>query len=759
MPNFRRKIYAKGAENMQARSLKQMSYRATIALLILVLAFLVCIGSLVRVALVDGEKYKLKAEQSQLLDTKVSAQRGTIYDSNMNVLAKSASAWLVYIVPSKITTDAQREAVVSVLSEKLGIDAEVIREKTLKESNYVKISGEVEENVKNDIQDYIKQYDKENKKSKDAKLSQIICMDPDTKRYYPYSSFASTIIGFVNADDKGNGGIEQSYNSELTGVSGRIITAMNARQKVMSSEYEMTYEAQQGANLVLTIDEVIQYYLEQSLDQALVDTGAKYAYGIIMDVQTGAILGMTSKPDFDLNKPNVISNQLVADKIAEIVDEAERSKETQNAKFAQWRNRTISDTYEPGSVFKTVVVAAALEEGVVDLNTTFTCTGGIQVANHYQKCWKPGGHGTETLTQGLMNSCNPFFITIGQKLGKENFFKYFEAFGFTEKSGIDLPAEASPVADVTYHSLEKMGIAELSSSSFGQTFQVSPIQVVNAISTIANGGKLMQPYVVDSILDSDGNVIAKTQSKVKRQVISEKTASTVAEMMENVVSKGTGKNAYVAGYHVAGKTGTSEKIGKEGAYIASFAGFAPANNPKIAILVAIDEPTGAHGGGVVAAPIAGEILEKVLAYLNIEPQYEDAEMKNVSSTTPSLVGLSVAQARSMTSGYTLKVVGTGDKVVSQTPAADSQVRSGGVIVVYTDNQAQKQTASVPNLTGMTMSQANSAAVNSGFNIRFSGTTNASEVVSYKQSIDPNTEAELGSVITVYFKSTVNVQDA
>ncbi len=741
---------------MQTRSLKQLSYRAAIALSILILAFLVCIGSLVRVALINGETYKLKAEQNQLLDTTVSAQRGTIYDSNMNVLAKSASAWLVYIVPSKITTESQREAVVSLLSEKLGIDADTIREKTMKESNYVKISGEVEEDTKNAIQDYIKQYDKDNK---DAKLKQIIGTDPDTKRYYPYSSFASTIIGFVNSDDKGNAGVEMSYNSELTGTSGRIITAMNARQKVMSSEYETTYEAQQGANLVLTIDEVIQYYLEQSLDQALVDTGAKYAYGIIMDVETGAILGMTSKPDFDLNKPNVISNQLVADRIAAIVDEAERSKETQNAKFAQWRNRTISDTYEPGSVFKTVVVAAALEEGVVDLNTSYTCVGGIQVANHYQKCWKPGGHGTETLTQGLMNSCNPFFITIGQKLGKENFYKYFEAFGFTEKTGIDLPAESSPVADVTYHSLQSMGIAELSSSSFGQTFQVSPIQVITAVSAIANGGKLMQPYVVDSILDSDGNVIEKTQAKVKRQVISEKTASTVADMMEQVVSKGTGKNAYVAGYHVAGKTGTSEKMGKEGAYIASFAGFAPANNPKISILIAIDEPTGAHGGGVVAAPIAGEILEKVLAYLNIEPQYEDSEMKNVSSTTPSLVGLSVSQARSMTSGYTLKVVGSGDKVVSQTPAADAQVRSGGVIVVYTDDQTQKQTATVPDLSGMTMSQANSAAVNAGFNIRFSGTTNASEVVSYKQSIAANSEAELGSVITVYFKSTVNVQDA
>lgn len=742
---------------MGARSFKNLSTRATIALSILLFAFLVCIFALARVSLIQGEKYKLKAERGQLLDTKVSAQRGTIYDSNMKVLAKSASAWLVYINPSKIKSEEQRDKVVSVLSSVLSLDAESVREKTMKEANYVKISGEVEEEVKNVLKDTMKASE-----NKSYKLSEVIGIDPDTKRYYPYSSFASTIIGFVDSDDVGIGGLEKTYNNELTGVSGRIVTAKNAKQKKMSSEYEMTYEAQQGANLVLTIDEVIQYYLEQSLDQAIVDTGAKYAYGIVMDTETGAILGMTSKPDFDLNKPNEISNKFEADRIAEILDDGEKNEAIKNARFAQWRNRTISDTYEPGSVFKTVVVAAALEENVVSLDTTFTCVGGIQVANHYQKCWKPGGHGTETLTQGLMNSCNPFFITIGQKLGKENFMKYFEAFGLTEKTGIDLPAEAAPVANVTYHSLENMGIAELSSSSFGQTFQISPIQMITAVSAIANGGKLMKPYVVDSFLDADGNVISKTEPTVKRQVISEKTASTVAGMMEQVVSKGTGKNAYVAGYHVAGKTGTSEKIRSDGntqAYIASFAGFAPADNPKISILIAIDEPAGAHGGGAVAAPIAGEILGKILSYLNIEPQYEDSEMQSITSTAPNLVGKSVTDAKTLAKSYTVKVVGSGTEVVSQTPAADSQIRSGGVIVIYTDDSTPKQTATVPDFTNMTMSQANSAAVNAGFNIRLSGTTNTNEVAVYKQSVPAGTEAEVGTVITVYLKSSVNVQDA
>lgn len=737
---------------MQTRPSKRMATRAALAMAGLSLAFLYGIGALIYAGLINGEENRLKAERNQLSDTQIAAERGTIYDSNMNVLAKSASAWLVYINPSQIKDDTQKELVVNGLSQILGVDADSVRTKAEKtKTGYQKIAGEVETDVKEALEAYIDE-------NSDNKLSTIIGIDPDTKRYYPYSSFASTIIGFTNSDDQGVGGIEMQYDDDLTGVSGRIITAKNAQQGSMSSDYETTYDAKPGESLVLTIDEVIQYYLEQGLEQALVDTGAKYAYGIVMDTDTGAILGMTSKPDFDLNNPRKISNAALSETIAAITDDTQRAQETTNALYAQWRNRTISDTYEPGSVFKTVVVSAALEEGVVDLNTTYTCTGGIQVADNYQRCWKPGGHGHETLTQGLMNSCNPFFITIGQALGEERFYKYFEAFGLTEKTGIDLPAEAKPVAGKTYHALESMGISELSSSSFGQTFQVSPIQMITAVNTIANSGKLMQPYVVDSKLDSDGNVVYKTTPTVKRQVISEKTASTVADMMEQVVSIGTGKNAYVAGYHVAGKTGTSEKIGIEGAYIASFAGFAPADNPEISILIAIDEPTGEHGGGAVAAPIAGMLLEKIMTYLNVEPQYEDDELSNISSVAPSLVGKSVGDAKVSAAKFTVKVVGSGTKVISQTPAAGQQMRTGGVIVVYTEENAAKQTATVPNLCNMSMSQANSAAVNAGFNIRLSGTTNSGEVLSYKQSVNAGEEAEIGSVITVYFKSNVDVQD-
>lgn len=734
---------------MQTRPSKRMGYRALSVLGAIAFAFLICIGSLVYVSLIHGEEYRLKAEKNQLSDTTISAERGTIYDSNMKVLAKSASAWLVYLNPSKIKDDAQRELIVKNLSVILSVDEETVRKKSERTtSGYEKIAGEVETDVKDQLKTFITENN----------LTAAIGIDPDTKRYYPYSSFASSIIGFTDADDNGRLGLELRYNMELTGVAGRMITAKNARQGSMSTDYQTTYDAKAGNSLVLTIDEVVQYYLEQSLDQALTDTGAKYAYGIVMNVKTGAILGMTSKPDFDLNYPNKITNQQLNARIEALSTPEEKKTETTNSLYAQWRNRTVSDTYEPGSVFKPIVISAALEEGAVNENTTYTCTGGIQVANHYQKCWKAGGHGTETLTQGLMNSCNPFLITIGQKLGKENFYKYFEAFGFTEKTGIDLPAEAAPKADVTYHSLEKMGIAELSSSSFGQTFQVSPIQMITAISAIANGGKLMQPYVVSSMLDGEGNIVKKTTPIVRRQVISQKTASLVAGMMEQVVSAGTGKNAYIAGYHVAGKTGTSEKIGKDGAYIASFAGFAPSNDPEIAILIAIDEPVGAHGGSVVAAPIAGDVMEKVLTHLNIEPQYDDKEMANVTAVAPDITALNLQDAKEKASKYTVKFIGNGTKVVSQIPSAGQQMKIGGVIVAYTDNTTAKLTATVPNLSDMSVSEANKAAVNAGFNIKIAGNASANDFISYKQSVPAGTEAEQGSVITVYFRSTVNVQD-
>jgi len=727
-------------------------------------------------SLYRGEELRYKAERRQLSDSIITAGRGTIYDANMKVLAQSASTWLIYAVPSMINDDADGgrtardkiEILVANLGEILQVDEDDLREKLSKHDvGYVKISGQVEKEAKERVVAFRNEYG----------FQEIIGIDEDSKRYYPYNNFASSVIGFVNSDGQGSGGVEQEYNDVLNGIAGRRVTSKNGRNEAIGTDYETIYEAHQGAGVVLTIDETIQYYLEEALAQAVEDHDAMNAYGIVMDVETGAILAMSTMPGYDLNKPREIANPKLSEMIKdlkeerakenegkEVDEEEEKQKEAEdnlNALFAQWRNRVVSDTYEPGSVFKTYVLSAALEEGVVDENTTYDCVGGIQVANNYIKCWKTTGHGHETLAQGLMNSCNPFFITIGQKMGPELFYKYFEAFGFTEKTGIDLPGEVSPTPGVTYHTLEKLNLPELSSSSFGQTFQISPIQMITGISCIANGGKLMKPYVVAKTIDSEGNTISETKPTVRRQVISEKTSKQVASIMEEVVSHGTGKNAYVPGYRVAGKTGTSEKLTNEGQYIASFSGFAPADNPKIAVLVAIDEPQGEHGGGAIAAPVVGSIFEKTLVYLNVEAQYTDEELAKITKTAPSVAGKTVAAARSeiTSAGFDIKVVGNGDTVVSQMPSPNSSLPADGVIVVYTDSDSEAVTAQVPDLTGMSISGANQTAVYSGFNIKIIGATyNNGEVVSYRQSVTPGTQAEIGSVITVYFKSNVNVVD-
>lgn len=740
---------------MNRKPTKRMELRSLIAFFGFCAFLLALIGNLFWLQIIKGEEYRLKAEKNQLSDTVVNANRGTIYDSNMKVLAQSASAWLVYINPSKISTDEQKTLLVDGFVEIFDLDRETVEKKVnRKSSGYEKIIGQIDNEQKDKLREYISAHKKQ-------KLGTIVGIDPDTKRYYPLGSFASTVLGFTGSEDAGRSGLELKYNDVLTGKAGRIITAKNAMAGEMPNDYETTYDAEQGKSLVLTIDEVIQYYLEQQLSQAIDETQAKYAYGIVMDVKTGAILGMSTMPDYDLNSPYTIYSNSVLEEISKMEDKTAQAQAESNALFAQWRNRVVSDSYEPGSVFKLFVAAAGLEEGAITRDSTYTCTGSIKVANYFQHCFNHKAHGTQTIAEALPNSCNTYFITLGQKLGKETFSKYFEAFGFTEKTGVDLPSEAAPVAGKTYYPVEKMGIAELSSASFGQTFQATPIQMLTAVASLGNGGKLMTPYIVDKILDEEGNIVSETEPKVKRQVISEKTSDLMCELMEQVVVWGTAKNAYVAGYHIAGKTGTSEKIGANAAdqSIASFAGFAPANDPQIAVLIAVDEPQYYATGGSGAAPVAGRIFENILAYLNVDPQYSDEEMAKAVVTAPNLVGGDSATVRSKASGFTVKIVGEGKTVISQMPSANQSMPKGGIIVVYTEENAAKQTGTVPVLTGLTMSEANRIAVNAGYNIKIAGTTQGSgQVLSYKQSVAPDTKAETGTIITVYFKSSENISD-
>lgn len=739
-----------------ARVNNNLKKRCIIAVaVLLLLGFGVDIARLAYFQIFNADEYKVLAESGQLSDTEIPADRGVIYDSNMEVLAESASAWLVFVNPSKIEDKAQRTEISKGLAKILDDDSltwkDIYNKIGNKDYGYVKIKGKIEYETKTKIQEFIDEKD----------LYAIVCIDPDTKRYYPFGNFASTVIGMTNIDSDGRVGIELEYNDTLTGVPGRIITARDGHSDLMSTNYETKFDAEQGTSLVLSIDKTIQHYLEKGLSQAVVDNEATSAYGIVMDVNTGAVLAMATMPDYDLNNPAVITDKAVLKELSKIKDEEKYAAAYNEQVYLMWRNKVVSDTYEPGSVFKVFTAAAGLEEGVVTPDTTYSCTGAIQVADNLIHCHKREGHGLQTVTQGLVNSCNPFYITIGQKLGTEKFYKYFEAFGFTETTEIDLPAEANPVGGVTYHKKEDMGISQLSSSAFGQTFQVSAIQMITAVSAVANGGKLMEPYVVAKQLDQDGNTVYEKTPTVKRQVISESTANTVLEMMEQVVDGGTGRNAYIPGYRVAGKTGTSEKLTVDGEYIASFVGCAPADDPQIAVLIIIDEPqVDNHGGGAIAAPVAGVVIEETLKYMNVEPVYSDEELTKLNASTPDVNGMTVSAAKSALEkqNFSARVVGDGDKVLSQYPVKEQSIPLGGVVILYTETENTETTSTVPDLIGLSISEANQRAVNSGYNIKISGASLDSEVVSYRQSVEKGTKAELGSTITVYFKTTSGVQD-
>lgn len=736
--------------------------------LFLVIGFIFPVAGLVNAQIINGDFFKLKAQQQQLNDTVVPANRGIIYDRNMTVLAQSASAWKITFNPSEFAKfpDAAKEIVFDTLPEILGIERETLEEKAaLTGYNNLTLVEKVEKDIRDKVLEFVKEpYESGKKGEKAVYYSSAIMVEDDVKRYFPYSTLASQILGCVGTDNDGLSGLESKYNDILKGIDGRLISTKANNTVIESIAYQTLYEPTQGTGLVLTIDETIQRYLEEALSECYETSNCLSATGIVMDVDTGAILAMSSQASFDSNDPYNIYDTRTVEKLNEIEDEAERKKAYTTAMYQQWRNRGVSDLYDPGSVFKVITMAAGLEENVVEYDETFNCGGSIQIMDRHYWCHNHSGHGTQTLTQGLMNSCNPYFITIGQRLGVETFYKYFEAFGFTEKTGIDLGAEALPKAGINYHSLKSMTKVNLASSSFGQSFQASPIQVLNAINAVVNDGKLMQPYIVAKTLDADGNVISETKPTVKRQVISESTSDKIIASMEQVSTAGTAKNSYVAGYRVAGKTGTSDVLGPTGAtgeYIASFAGCAPANDPEISIIIVVNEPQGQTGGGAVAAPVAAEVIEKTLTYLNIERQYTESEKSKLDEQVPNLTGKTVSEARAALKelGLKIKVVGAGESVVSQMPAYSQYIPQGGVVVVYTDEEEAKTKVVVPDFTGMSVSQVNYEAVKLGINVKISGNSlSASGLTAYRQSIQPEKEVECGSTVTVYFRTTSGVSD-
>ncbi len=732
---------------------KRMLKRILIMAVVIIFLMTTTAARVFYLTIIRGEELSEKAETQQLKDTEITAMRGTIYDSNGNVLAQSASVWNVFIDPLNIK-DKQRDLIVDEFANLFGYDADEKKEfydKTTHKNHYELIEKKVENNIKEKLSKFV---------SKNS-LGGCIGTEQTTKRYYPYGSLASSVIGFTGSDDQGLSGIEAYYDEQLTGTNGRIITAKDAKSNNIANDYETSIAASDGDSIVLTINQTIQYYLEKGLRETMNEYQAKGAYGVVMNCNTGAVLAMSSLPDYDCNDPYKLTYSKDKNAIKKLSDKKAKQEAESAAVQNQWRNFTVSDTYVPGSVFKTFVASAALEEKVVNMNTTYTCTGAIQVDKYKMKCHYHPGHGTQTLTQGLENSCNPFFITIGQKLGVHNYFKYFDAFGFTQKTNIDLPGEASP----QYYKEDQYGIVELSSASFGQTNSLTPIQVCTGLSAIANGGKLLQPYLVSSIVDSNGKTVKKTETKEIRQVISADTSEKVRKMMKSVVDNGTGKNGYVAGYSVGGKTGTSTKLGEskngEGdKYIVSFGAIAPSDDPEIAMLIIVDEPNQDLGGGALCAPIAAQVMQEAMNVLGVEPKYDESEMKDLPKQTPNVIGKSLDDAKKILKENSLNyvVVGSGSNVTRQCPSGSDSIPNGGTVYIYTDD-SEKQTVTVPDFTGLTVNEAKDLAASNNLNIQIAGNNMSSgTVVAYRQSEEKQAKVEKGSVVTVTFKNTQSVLD-
>ncbi len=730
-----------------------MLKRILIMAVVIIFLMTTTVARVFYLTIVRGDELSEKAETQQLKDTEITAMRGTIYDSNGNVLAQSASVWNVFIDPLNIK-DKQRDLIVDEFANLFGYDADEKKEfydRTTHQNHYELVEKKVENNIKEKLSKFVSKNE----------LGGCIGTEQTTKRYYPYGTLASSVIGFTGADDQGLSGIEAYYDEQLTGTNGRIITAKDAKSNNIANDYETSIAATDGDSIVLTINQTIQYYLEKGLRETMNEYQAKGAYGVVMNCNTGAVLAMSSLPDYDCNEPYKLTYSKDKKAIKKLSDKTAKQEAESAAVQNQWRNFTVSDTYVPGSVFKTFVASAALEENVVNLNTTYNCTGSIQVDKYKMKCHYHPGHGMQTLTQGLENSCNPFFITIGQKLGVHNYFKYFDAFGFTQKTNIDLPGEASP----QYYKEDQYGIVELSSASFGQTNSLTPIQVCTGLCAIANGGKLLQPYLVSSIADANGKTVKKTQTKEIRQVISADTSEKVRKMMKSVVDNGTGKNGYVAGYSVGGKTGTSTKLGEskngEGdKYIVSFGAIAPSDDPEIAMLIIVDEPNQDLGGGALCAPIAAQVTQEAMNVLGIEPKYNDSEMKDLSKQTPNVVGKSLDEAKKTLEENNLNFVVVGDDstVTRQCPSGADTIPNGGTVYLYTDD-SEKQTVNVPNFNGLTVNEAKDLASSSNLNIQIAGNSMSSgTVVAYRQSEETQAKVEKGTVVTVTFKNTQSVLD-
>ncbi|MBR4544615.1 MAG: PASTA domain-containing protein [Oscillibacter sp.] len=765
-----------------------------------------------------------RAAHQQTRSAVITASRGSILDRNGYVMAASATAETVIISPKEIEQFVQKQqeqqkydAAVAAkkkadyypprlldqsyiargLSRILEVDQGwIVKQMENTRNQYAIIKKKVEQKTADEVRAFMnglideegyelteenlngKTVLKSDHKSSPRRL-QGIWMQPDSKRYYPYNTLAANVLGFVNAENVGGVGLESKYESDLQGVSGMTITAKNAKGTDLLYQYEQYYDAEDGNTLMLTMDVTVQTYLEKGL-RDMIDRydAANGAAGIVMDVTNGAIVAMASYPDYDPNQYSMILDTSLLKKVEQqqqAIDAKRTEYETEEAyeearaavlnaaMNTQWRNKCIDSTYEPGSTFKPITLAAGLEEGLISLDSTFNCTGSIRVPGWSKPigCSKRSGHGVQDLKTATGNSCNPAFITMGLSIGTETYYRYLKSFGLMDKTGIDMIGEVTGIfaSESSFNS----NVVSLASYSFGQTFNVTPIELIRAQAACVNGGYLYTPYIVEKKLDGNGNLVWQHDATPIRQVVSEETSAVVRECLEYVVAKGTGKNGQVAGYRIGGKTGTADKTGSKtadnprGDVVVSFMCFAPADKPRYIMLLTLDTPsrdTGVYvSGGNMVAPTASQVMADILPYLGVEPEYTEEELARVDVATPNVVGRTRDEAieRLTHASFSYRVVGDGDNVTDQTPAGGAIVPNNAQIILYLGEKKPDDLCKVPDVLGMSMEKANKALVDAGLILRVSGTTRgASNLLAIRQDKEPGTSLIAGSVVTVQF---------
>ena len=814
MANYSSKIPALHRKSESARRANQIIRGRTLLMMLAlgVCTFLLLFWKLYDLQINQYDEMTARAVHQQTREVSVNASRGTIYDKNHNILASSTTAEKVIIDPLRIgqfvqTQEKEQEEAAARALEKgetytrqpirdqsyiarglsriLELDQESVEKKMENtKAEYVILRRKVEKELADEIRKFINgQIDEEGNEIPKGQQRTLtgVHLEPDSKRYYPYNAMAANVLGFVNIDNEGGVGLESKYDGDLSGEAGMTVSAKDNKGQPMLFQYEQYFDAENGSDLVLTLDINVQIALEKGMESMLSKfDAANGGTGIVMDVNSGALLGMASYPNYDSNQSGVLHDEKLKSKLDTQLAEMEKKREDYETEEeyeeavsklktdtlqSQWRNKCIDSTYEPGSTFKPITLAAALEEGVVNMNSTFDCSGSVMVKGWDKpfNCSRAApGHGHQILKEAVGNSCNPAFIRIGQALGTSKFYEYLKSFGLMEKTNVDMIGEVQGIFanEKNFNS----NLVSLASYSFGQTFNVTPLELIRAQAACVNGGYLYEPYVVEQVLDGEGNILRQHETKCLRQVVSEETSAKVRECLEYVVASGTGRNGQVTGYRIGGKTGTADKTGSatadnpKGDIVVSFMCFAPADDPQVIMLITMDTPSRTTGtfpsGGNMVAPTASQIMSEILPVLGVEPDYTADQLAGADAAVPNVVGqdLETAKARLENAGFAFRTVGGGPEVTAQTPEGGAIVPNNASIILYLGEEKNNDRRAAPGVIGMTAAEANAAITNAGFIMRVTGATSteSGNVKAISQDRAEGTELAPGSVITVRF---------